>query len=122
MTTKSIYESAYELLKRASDAGTARYKLKEGVLGWGPSGYPLERFVGKILEYGGFKTEVGGVMQGHCVTHEVDVTALKNDKHYLVECKFHNQQGRNCNVKTPLYIQSRFIDLEIGRASCRERV
>lgn len=112
MTTKRIYEIAYRMLKQKSKSGSARYKLKKAILELGPTGYPFERFVGKILEYEGFKTEVGVVMQGHCVTHEVDVTALKNDKHYLVECKFHNQQGRNCNVKTPLYIQSRFIDLE----------
>lgn len=112
MTTKRIYEIAYRMLKRKSKSGSARYKLKKAILELGPTGYPFERFVGKILEYEGFKSEVGVVMQGHCVTHEVDVTALKNDKHYLVECKFHNQQGRNCNVKTPLYVLSRFKDLE----------
>lgn len=112
MTTKRIYEIAYGMLKRKSKSGSARYKLKKAIMELGPTGYPFERFVGKILEYEGFKTNVGVVMQGHCVTHEVDVTALKAEKHYLVECKFHNHQGRNCNVKTPLYVQSRFRDLE----------
>jgi hypothetical protein len=112
MTTKRIYEIAYRMLKRKSKSGSARYKLKKAILELGPTGYPFERFVGKILEYEGFKTEVGVVMQGHCVTHEVDVTALKTNEHYLVECKFHNHQGRNCNVKNPLYVLSRFKDLE----------
>ncbi|MDN3723932.1 ATP cone domain-containing protein [Aequorivita sp. SDUM287046] len=112
ITTKRIYEMAYGMLKRKSKSGSARYKLKKAIMELGPTGYPFERFVGKILEYEGFKTNVGVVMQGHCVTHEVDVTALKAEEHYLVECKFHNHQGRNCNVKTPLYVQSRFRDLE----------
>src|SRR5690554_352477 len=112
MSTKSIYQMAYKMLKQKSKSGSARYKLKNAIMELGPTGYPFERFTGKILEYEGFKTEVGVVMQGHCITHEVDVTALKTNEHYLVECKFHNHQGRNCNVKNPLYVLSRFKDLE----------
>jgi len=112
MTTKRIYEIAYAMLKKKSKSGSARYKLKKAIMEFGPTGYPFEKYIGKILDYEGFKTDIGVVMQGHCVTHEVDVTALKTDEHYLVECKFHSDQGRNCNVKIPLYIQSRFKDLE----------
>ncbi len=112
MTTKRIYEIAYAILKQKSKSGSARYKLKKAIMEFGPTGYPFEKYIGKILEYEGFNTAVGVVMQGHCVTHEVDVTAVKAKEHYLVECKFHSDQGRNCNVKIPLYIQSRFKDLE----------
>ena len=112
MTTKQIYEIAYAILKQKSKSGSARYKLKKAIMEFGPTGYPFEKYIGKILEYEGFNTDVGVVMQGHCVTHEVDVAALKANEHYLVECKFHSDQGRNCNVKIPLYIQSRFKDLE----------
>ena len=112
MTTKRIYEIAYAILKQKSKSGSARYKLKKAIMEFGPTGYPFEKYIGKILEYEGFNTDVGVVMQGHCVTHEVDVAALKANEHFLVECKFHSDQGRNCNVKIPLYIQSRFKDLE----------
>ena len=30
----------------------------------------------------------------------------------MIECKYHSDQGRTCNVKIPLYIQSRFLDVE----------
>lgn len=113
MSTKSIYQMAYKMLKQKSKSGSARYKLKNAIMELGPTGYPFERFIGKILEYEGFKTEVGVVMQGHCITHEVDVAATKEDKHYFIECKFHSSQDRICNVKTPLYIQSRVKDLEV---------
>ncbi len=32
----------------------------------------------------------------------------------MVECKFHNRQDHTCNVKVPLYIHSRFKDVEKG--------
>lgn len=112
MTTKRIYEIAYAILKRKSKSGSARYKLKKAIMELGPTGFPFEQYIGKILEYEGFKTDVGVVMQGHCVTHEVDVAALKEDEHLLIECKFHSEQGRFCNVKIPLYVHSRFQDLE----------
>jgi hypothetical protein len=78
----------------------------------GPTGFPFEKFVGKILDYEGFKTQVGVIVQGHCVQHEVDVVAHKDNKHYMIECKYHSSQGRFCNVKIPLYINSRFLDVE----------
>ncbi len=113
MTTKRIYEIAYKMLKSKSKSGSARYKLKKAIMEFGPTGYPFEKYIGKILEYEGFNNvEVGVVMQGHCVTHEVDVTGLKNNDHFLIECKFHSAQGRFCNVKIPLYVDSRMRDLE----------
>lgn len=112
MTTKQIYEMAFSMLRNTSNVATARYKLKKAIMELGPTGYPFENFIGKILESEGFKTNVGVVMKGHCVNHEVDVSAIKGNEHYLIECKFHSDQGRFCNVKTPLYIHSRFMDLE----------
>jgi len=78
----------------------------------GPSGFPFEKFVGKLFKFEGYKTEVGVIVQGNCVQHEVDVIAQKDNKHYMIECKYHSDQGRFCNVKIPLYIHSRFLDVE----------
>ena len=50
-------------------------------------------------------------MNGKCVTHEVDVVAHKNGQYIVAECKFHSDEGRNCNVKVPLYIHSRYRDI-----------
>ena len=44
--------------------------------------------------------------------HEVDVVAEKRDHHFMVECKFHSDPKRKCDVKVPLYIQARFTDVE----------
>lgn len=112
ITTQEIYKRAFALLRKNSRSTAARYKLKNAIMELGPSGYPFERFVAKILEHQGFRTKVGIIVQGHCVQHEVDVVAEKEDKHFMVECKHHSEQGGQCNVKIPLYIHSRFRDVE----------
>ncbi|TVQ73303.1 MAG: ATPase [Balneolaceae bacterium] len=115
--TGKIYRKAYDMLRKRSRSKAARYKLKKAIMELGPSGYPFEHFVGAILEHQGFRTEVGVVVEGRCVSHEIDVLAEKNSKLILVECKFHNRPGVKCDVKVPLYIHSRFRDVEMSRNS-----
>lgn len=113
ITTREIYQNAFGLLKKTSPPSTAaRYKLKNAIMELGPTGFPFEKFVGAILKYEGFQTKVGVIVKGHCVNHEVDVVAEKDNNHFMIECKFHSDAGRFCNVKVPLYIQSRFKDVE----------
>lgn len=112
MTTKKIYQMAFKMLKGKSSVSASKYKLKKALMELGPSGFPFERFVGKVLEHEGFDTEVGVIVQGNCVQHEVDVIAKKENKQYMIECKYHSSNGRFCNVKIPLYIHSRFLDVE----------
>ena len=112
ISTKKIYQMAFRMLKSKARVSASRYKLKKAILELGPSGFPFEKFVGKILESEGYHTKVGVIVQGNCVQHEVDVIAQKDNKHYMIECKFHSDQGRFCNVKIPLYIHSRFLDVE----------
>lgn len=112
MTTKEIYRKAFSLLKKASAHLAAKYKLKKALQQLGPSGYPFEKYVGEIFKYEGYTVQVGQIVQGHCVQHEVDVIAQKEDRHFMIECKFHSDDGRKCDVKIPLYIHSRFQDVE----------
>jgi len=111
MTTKEIYRLAFKKLKNKSRTHASKYKLKKAIMELGPSGFPFEKFIGKILDHEGFETQVGVIVQGKCVQHEVDVIAQKDNNHYMIECKFHSDQRRFCNVKIPLYIQSRFLDV-----------
>jgi len=117
MSTRSIYKKAFKLLRKESRHLAARYKLKKAILELGESGYPFEKFVAALLEAEGFETQVGLILHGVCVDHEVDVVAQKGDLQYLVECKFHNSQDRLNNVKLPLYIDSRFRDIVNARKS-----
>lgn len=112
MSTKNIYRIAFNLLKDRSGHLAARYHLKKAIMELGPSGYPFEKFIGEILKFMRYTVEVGKIVKGHCVNHEVDVIAQKDEKHFMIECKYHNQQGVFSDVKVPLYIQARFKDIE----------
>jgi hypothetical protein len=112
MPTKKIYKLAFALLKKNSKPFAAKYKLKEAIMELGPSGFPFEKYIAEILKHNGFKIKVGEVVNGHCVKHEIDVIAEKEDKHFMIECKYHHSPGIICNVKIPLYIEARFRDVE----------
>ncbi|NNK76780.1 MAG: ATPase [Maribacter sp.] len=112
ISTKEIYNRAFTLLKKKKSVFASKYKLKKAIYELGPTGFPFEKFVASILEYSGYLTEVGKMMQGACIKHEVDVFAKKNGLLAIIECKFHGEEGRNCNVKVPLYIHSRYNDIK----------
>lgn len=110
--TKKIYQKAYGKLKDFSRHLAARYNLKRAIMALGPSGYPFEKYIGAILQHQGYQVKVGQIVAGRCVNHEVDVIAEKNEQHFMIECKHHSQPGIFCDVKIPLYIHSRFKDVE----------
>lgn len=112
LSTRKIHRMAFALLKQRSRPLAGRYRLKQAIMDLGPSGFPFEKFIARILEHEGYRVEVGRVVQGKCVTHEIDVIALQDHRHFMVECKYHNRPGRICDVKVPLYVQARFKDVE----------
>lgn len=113
VTTQKIYQKAFGLLKqkKSSHPVASRYKLKEAIMELGPTGYPFEHFIGKVMDTLGYSTEVGQVVNGRCVTHEVDVVATKGTVQCFVECKYGLSSDKNVNVKVPLYIRSRVNDI-----------
>lgn len=112
ISTNDIYDKAFELLKSFNSISASKYSLKRALFQLGPTGYPFERLVGTLLQDYGFKTQVGVVLKGKCVNHEVDVLAEKDGASYPIECKFHLESKVTSNVKVPLYINSRFLDLQ----------
>ncbi len=111
MTSRKLHQIAFQLLKKESRYLAARYNLKRAMMSLGPSGYPFEKVVGALLEKQGYESKVGVFMQGKCVSHEVDVVATKSSRRLLVECKYHNHDGIKCDVKVPLYVYARSLDL-----------
>jgi hypothetical protein len=109
--TKEIYKIAYAVLQKKSENIAGRYRLKEAVLDLGPSGYPFEKFVGRLMAKKGYSVEVGKIINGKCVTHEVDVIAINENTKIYIECKFHRDRKQN-DVKIPMYIKSRFDDIK----------
>lgn len=112
ITTKEIYNRAFQLLKKSNIHVASRYKLKKAIYELGPTGFPFEKFIAAILSNSGYSTQVGEILQGKCVTHEIDVIAKRAGITLLMECKFHGTEGKKTDVKTPLYIDSRFRDIK----------
>lgn len=115
ISTREIHNRAFHLLNKKNKVSASRYKLKRAIYELGPTGYPFEKFVAAVLKHHGYKVDVGQLVRGACVSHEVDIVASKNEKNILIECKFHSEQGRHCNVKIPLYIHARYDDINTER-------
>ncbi len=111
ISTKEIYNRAFSLLKEVNSAYASKYKLKKAIYELGPTGFPFEKYVAKILVSEGFKVQLNQILEGKCVSHEIDIVAFRDSARNLIECKFHSEEGRNCDVKIPLYIHSRFDDI-----------
>ncbi|MEZ4779067.1 MAG: ATP cone domain-containing protein [Flavobacteriaceae bacterium] len=111
ISTKEIYNRAFALLKKKKSIFASKYKLKKAIYELGPTGFPFERFIAALLQYSGYQVKVGQILQGKCVSHEVDVVAKKNGQYLVAECKFHSDPSRKCDVKVPLYIHSRYQDI-----------
>ncbi len=117
MRTKAIFRLARRHLKQYNSASGMKYSLKKALYSLGPSGYPFEKYTAGILKAHGYSVEVEKIMDGHCVKHEVDVLASKDDEHYVIECKYHNSGGNATDVKVALYVHARFVDI---RKACEE--
>ncbi|NLR77965.1 ATP cone domain-containing protein [Chitinophaga eiseniae] len=111
MPTRMIYRIAYKLLKKSSRPAAGRYRLKQAIFELGPSGFPFEQYIAALFRQAGYTVTTNNLMAGHCITHEVDIYAAKNNRAFIVECKYHQLQGTHCDVKIPLYVQSRFKDI-----------
>jgi hypothetical protein len=109
--TRKIYRVAFNQLRKKSILVASQYKLKEAITELGPSGYPFEVLVGKLFERMGYQIEIGAILEGACVQHEVDVLAKKENMIEIIECKFHNRSSLKSDVKVPLYINSRYQDI-----------
>lgn len=112
ISSNLIYRKAFRLLKKHNRVSASKYSLKRAIFDLGPTGFPFERLISALLKQKGYKTKIGEILNGECITHEIDVLAEKDGNVYTVECKFHMDPSGVSNVKIPLYINSRFLDVQ----------
>ncbi len=112
ISTKQIYKLAFNQLKKIAGFHAARYNLKEAIRLLGPAGFFFEKYIARIFASENYQTITNFILQGKCVTHEIDVLIKKNHTIAMVECKFHMGKDTNSDVKVPMYILSRFNDLK----------
>lgn len=111
VTTKQIYKRAFSILRKKQYLSSIRYKLKQSMLELGPTGFPFEQIIGIIFERQGYNSKVGQIVEGQCVSHEMDVIATSENHQCLVECKYSTDQGKRVSIQTPLYVRSRVDDI-----------
>lgn len=112
MSTTAIYRHAFELLHKMEEPAVARYSLKRAIADLGPSGFPFEKFVAEIFKAKGFEVLTDQIVDGKCVSHEIDVVAWNENKLIMAEAKFHNELGIKSDLKVALYVKARFDDLK----------
>ena len=84
MTTREIYQHAFEILHKKALPIALKYSLRHAVMELGPSGFPFEDYVAEIFRARGFEAKTGEVVKGHCIPHEIDVVAW-NDKQLIMK-------------------------------------
>lgn len=110
--TSEIYRHIAEFLgKSAHPYFQSRFSLKKAIMDLGPGGFTFEKYIGAILAKKGFQVTINAIVRGKCVPHEIDVLAIKDQEHYLIECKFHNMGGTKTDIQVALYVQARFTDI-----------
>jgi len=111
ITTKEIYRQVFDLLNQYQVGQGYRYSLKAALMQLGPSGYPFEKFIARLLTHLGYQTQTQAIVTGKCIDHEIDVVATKGQEKFMIECKYHNRPGTKSRSKDALYTQARFEDL-----------
>ena len=115
IATKKIYKLAFALLKKNNKSHAARYNLRTAIQQLGPAGFYFEKYIARLFEVEGFETQTNLQLQGKCVWHEIDVVVKKDNRVEMIECKFHAHNDAVSDVKIPMYILSRFNDLNCQR-------
>lgn len=110
--TQEIYRNAFTLLRESRPPAAARYSLRRALFNLGPTGFPFEKFLGRLFERDGYKTRTGIMIQGRCAPHEIDIAAYKEDHSFVGEAKFHARPGVKSDLQVAMYSYARLLDLK----------
>ncbi len=121
MTTREIYEHAFDILRHSPGVAVARYSLRRALFNLGPTGFPFEDFLAKLFAAEGYDTRTRIVVSGTCAEHELDVAAFKADHSFVAEAKFHSRPGMKSDLQVALYSYARLLDLKEARI-CSEDI
>ncbi len=111
-SSSELHHKTYKIILKHSKIYAANYDIKRAIYNLGPTGYPFEVLCAEMLKAKGYKTRVSVYKKGMFVKHEVDVVAERSDGNIFCECKFHNAKLHKNDIKIPLYVHSRFLDIQ----------
>lgn len=110
-TSREVYARAFALLRKEARPVAARYGLRRALFDLGPTGHPFEDFISHLFAKEGWSVETRKIIQGTCVSHEVDFYAKRENEFLAAELKYHNDPGYKSDLKTALYVKARFDDI-----------
>ncbi len=111
MTTDELFKRAFTHLAEEDVHTAARYNLRRGIQALGPAGFLFEQYLERILNAYGYETRRNVILEGACVSHEVDIVAHKGKEHFLIEAKYHNKGGIKTDVTVAMYADARLLDI-----------
>lgn len=114
ITTKKILELTLKELDKQRPQVAARYDLKGAIMRLGPAGFHFEQLLAELLLEYNYRTQVHAVVQGGCISHEIDVIASNKKELAAIEAKYHNAPGIYTGVKDALYVWARYLDILEG--------
>lgn len=115
ISSSEIFDRIFELLLENSPHSAIRFNLKKAIEKLGPTGFPFEKFVGKIFEKEGFKVKLNQTIPGFCTQYEIDFLAQKGNSIYIAECKFRQEPGGRVDLQSALANHARFLDIQKGK-------
>ena len=116
ITTGKLYRMARKALQHRSRTTAITYSLKRALLDLGPTGFPFEQFCGRLFEALGYRVAYNQFLDGRCVRHEIDIVAERDGQRLFAECKFHNRASYRNDIKLPMYLRARSLDLSAGES------
>lgn len=114
--TKVIFRRVLQLLNQKYPSGAVIFNIKEGLRRLGPTGYPFEKYVARILEKEGYKVKINQKVEGFCTSYEIDFLAEKGEVLYIGECKYHRFPGIRIDLTVALANYARFLDIQKGNS------
>jgi len=111
MTTSFIFRDTLRHLVREDVDIAVKYSIKRGINTLGPDGFLFEKFLEALLQQDGYKTLRNQIMQGKCVSHEVDILAWKENNYFIVEAKYRNDQETATHINQVMYADARMKDI-----------
>ena len=115
MTSKDIYKKVLRAIseEKGFKGLHQRYQLKDAIMRMGRAGFAFENYISSLLEY--YDYQVSGIrskIPGKCIVHEIDLIGMRDNKEFLIECKYHSLHGVYTRLKESLYTHARFLDLQ----------
>ena len=116
ITSKEIFDLVTAKLKTHEPAISLREDLKTGLARMN-GGSEFEEYVRLIFRAHGYSVKGNTVVQGRCVTHEIDGIAERDDECIYLEIKHHSRPHSYTPFDVTLAAKAKWDDLQAGHES-----